>query len=588
MGGRARTVRRAATAAAVAVLGVLSTAPAAEPADYAAAAREAAAPWPARQRADGTFREYIRGHDPRNADDYGEAMLGYALLQVGIRDGDDTLVRAGLRALTHDARVPDADEPIRMFRNMAIVSAYNLARVHIPDHPEFARVRPSWERRLRQVRVSRLRPHIKVTNKALIEAVEVLELARSGIDSDVPGSVLRDPAAAVRLVQRLLDGRLPSVATGAGTLIGDAPDFPPAYHALSTGFVARAIELLGDRAPQSARRLLDQAVAASSALAGPDGDLAYTGRSQEQIWALSLTAYAAERALRPAVADRAIDRLRRYHRGGPAAFAITPSLTGDLAGGSRGVDRYASAVQYTGLGLVGLNWAHGAVAPGDPAAGIGADADGSRVIGRGRSGLATVRAGDVWFAVRQAPGGDGDLRYDFGLVALKVRAADGAWSDLLPIRPRSPHGQDSAGPVLRIAGREGWAEGRGVSVAPGGTVTVTGGFRERGGRLLRRGVRFRFVPLPCGVRVEWPARRGDRYEYSAFVRRGRTAGPAGDAVQELAYDPAPAATLERGYSSGTDARLTRVRLRFTARRARTLSVTTCARAGGSVFDRLVP
>jgi len=41
-----------------------SPARAAEPADYQSLAQAMAAPWPDRQRADGSFREYIPGHDP--------------------------------------------------------------------------------------------------------------------------------------------------------------------------------------------------------------------------------------------------------------------------------------------------------------------------------------------------------------------------------------------------------------------------------------------------------------------------------------------------------------------------------------------
>src|SRR5688500_9161544 len=128
---------------AVALAALVCVAPAAsgaEPAEYDALARELAAPWPGLQRPDGSFREYVPGRDPRNKDDYGEAMLGYGLLLTGSHANDRHLIDAGLRAVTRDARLPDADEPVRMFRNMAIASAYNLARERLAGDPEFERL----------------------------------------------------------------------------------------------------------------------------------------------------------------------------------------------------------------------------------------------------------------------------------------------------------------------------------------------------------------------------------------------------------------------------------------------------------------
>src|SRR5215217_1599938 len=187
-----------------------SPARAAEPSDYQSLAQAMAAPWPARQRADGSFREYIPGHDPRNKDDCGEAMLGYGLLQTGLRDGNRTLIDAGLRAVTRDATLPDAVPTLRMFRDMAIAGAYNLARDRLAGDTEFERVRPVWEKRLREVRADRLLPGRKVTNKTLVEAVLVMELDRAGLSAGTPGTVLADLPGSVRLVQRLIDRTLPA------------------------------------------------------------------------------------------------------------------------------------------------------------------------------------------------------------------------------------------------------------------------------------------------------------------------------------------------------------------------------------------
>ena len=556
-----------------------SPAQAAGPGDYQALAQAVAAPWPGRQHSDGHFEEYVPGHDPRNKDDYGEAMLGYGLLQAGLRAGDRRMIDAGLNGVTLDAGLPDSDPHIRMFRNMAIAGAYNLARDRLAGDEYFERLRPTWEKRLREVTVDRLRPGKKVTNKTLVEAVMVLELERSGLSPGARGTVLADLPGSVALVRRLVDrtlavarspSRRPDSVSPRLALLGDSPDFPLAYHALSTAFLARVNELLGPRASARSRRLEQDAVAATWALAGPDGDLAYTGRSQEQIWTLTLTAYAAEhaRSTGPSqnvaplggLADRVLARAGRDYRGGPAAFGITPALAHSVRLGTRGVDSYASSVQYSGLGLVGLGWAEDVARPGLPVGALAADAPGGDVLGRGAARFATVRAGDVWFAVRQAPGAERDLRYDFGLVALKLQGTDGTWSDLMPIRPRSRIEGDTAGPVLRHVGTP---TGTSISLDADGVVVVRGGFRGPGGRLARRGVTFRYTPLGCGVRLTVsPTARGDAYDHSTFLRPGEPLPPRRTGV-------------ERGYASGFDPRLTRVRLRSAPRGGRPLSITTC-------------
>jgi hypothetical protein len=548
MGSGVLRLRRREVAAivAIAIACAPSPAQAAEPGDYQALAQAIAAPWPGRQHSDGHFQEYVPGHDPRNKDDYGEAMLGYGLLQAGVRAGDQAMIIAGLNGVTHDAELPDSDAHIRMFRDMAIAGAYNLARDRLAGDEYFQRLRPAWERRLREVTVDRLRPGKKVTNKTLVEAVMVLELERSGLSAGAPGTVLADLPGSVALVRRLVDRTLPRVRVGNRTLLGDAPDFPPAYHALSTAFLARAIELLGPRAPARSKQLLHEALAASSALAGPDGDLTYWGRSQEQIWALTLTAYAAEfgRGALPAsdvaplgaLADRALTRVSREHRGGPGVFAITPALAQSIRGGTRGVDSYASSVQYSGLNLVATNWAADAAHPGLPVGELPADREGPSMLGRGTSRFATVRAGDIWFAVRQSPSTSGDLRYDFGLVALKQRDPDGTWHDELPLRPHPLRVPDSAGPLLNGAR----PVGRSLSVARFGRVTIKGDYPNR------RGVQFVFQPNGCrGLQMTVsPTRPTDRYEYSWFVRPG---------------DVGLHGRRERGYASGMDPTLTRIR-----------------------------
>src|SRR5207249_1692800 len=162
------------------------------------------------------------------------------------------------------------------------------------------------------------------------------------------------------------------------------PSLPLSYHALASGFLARAVQLLGNHAPAQARSLLRAATNGSWAFASPAGGVGYIGRSQDEAWTLPLTAYGAE------------------------VSAAQPGVAG---------------------------------------------ATGAVRLGAGAAEFAAVRRGNVWFAVKRARSEARDLRYDLGLLALLVRAGDGSWRDVLPLRPRVKGARAGAGPFLRIRGR---------------------------------------------------------------------------------------------------------------------------------------
>jgi hypothetical protein len=592
-----------ACAAGIMAVQLAAAAPApASTADWLSLSRQIASVWPPLQNGSGHFADYVVRRAPGRSlrDDYGDAMLGYGLLQAGIRDGDRAQIDAGLAAETRAARDKHPKRAVAMFRYMALASAYNLARVELAADPAFAQVRPTWEKRLTRLRVLRLGPDSEVTNKSLVEAVEILELARSGLRSNVHGAILEDPAAAVRLVRDLLASQLPHAARpfqhgsrgGRLALIGDFTGLPLAYHSLALGFLARAVDLLGPHAPAAARTLLGRAAAASWALAGPDGDLAYMGRSQEQSWTLALTAYGAEIAAGggspaarryDALAERAVARLGAAYRIDRQGLRITPALSQDPVAGLRGLDYYVAAATYNGLTLVGLDWALEAAARRSQVPGAtGADTEGSFVLGaRGRQ-LATVRRGDVWFAVKQRHLPDTDLRYDFGLIAMQVRDGAGAWRDVLPLRPRVEGRIDAAGPALIVGGRAARPDGTRLVAGHGGTVSVSTRFSTSSGRVVRRGVPVTFRPVACGVEMTLPVQAGDSYQYSAFFARGsspveRTDTAVADQTQRVSFSQQATVTLERGYSSGSTADLVRARIRFEDTPEGQLSVTTCLR-----------
>jgi hypothetical protein len=232
-------------------------------------------------------------------------------------------------------------------------------------------------------------------------------------------------------------------------------------------------------------------------------------------------------------------------------------------------------VVYTSLASVALEW-DAAAAPAGPRPGrLFADHNGTAVLGSGQSTLVAVRHGDVWMALRRCGAGGDDLRYDFGLIGLQVHSPRG-WDDVVPPRPLTKGGADSAGPVLLAGARRGMPCGDTVATEANGTVVMKGGFRAAGGRVLRRGVTFRFVPVARGARVEWSARRGDRFELSAFLQRSEGPGPAAGGVESAnlrTFTRAPvSATFADGYASGLHANLVRARMVLRAPRSGPLAV----------------
>ena len=329
----------------------------------------------------------------------------------------------------------------------------------------------------------------------------------------------------------------------------------------------------------------------------PDGDVAYVGRSQEQAWALTFTAYGAgvaaeltrdpQRAARAqGVAERAVDRLVSVHPLLPTGLAITPALGRGLPAARSGLDRYAHMVDYNGLTLLGLNWAisesRGRRAPAGP---IGSDSPGALVVDTGRPAMATVRTPDLWFAVKRSRSSQ-LLQYDFGLVAMK-RLIAGRWRDVLPLRPLGTV-SDSAGPYLFVNGAAAEPLGETLEARADGTVTLEGGFADVAGNMLRR-TRFTFAPVAGGVRLSFAAERGDTYELSSFHRStpavtssagSLSVASSGEALQVTAPTGTPLqpagswrVDLVPGLASGIDVGLTRARATFSVESPATVSVT---------------
>jgi hypothetical protein len=565
----------------------------AAPAAWSELALAIAVPWPGLQGPDGHFSDYVVNRAPGpQRDDYGDSMLGYGLLQLAVRTGDARYADAGFRSIAYTLSRERTSAAVAVFRYMALASAYNLANEHFSQNALFREQRSVWEGVLSRVRVTRV-GKLGVTNKALVEAVEILELARTGLRSDDSSAIVRDPGRYVKLVQQFLRRDLPLAArrferklprTRRAAILGDFPALPLSYHALSTGFLARAVQLLGSRAPAQARSLLRKALNASWALASPRGAVGYAGRSQDEAWTLPLTAYGAEvGAMQPgtagsagnyqALAQRVVARLGAEYRVGAGGLFITPALAQDLGAAIHGLDEYVTAAGYNGLTLVALNWAMETSSPVAPGR-IGADVPGASRLGAGAAEFAVVRRGPVWFAVKRARSDARDLRYDAGLVALEVLSRDGTWRSVLPLRPRILGARQTAGPLLRSGRRTSLFVARSLRLARGG-VTIKGGFRTRGRRRQQSALRFKAVE--CGARLSWTAARGRAYEYVAFLRRPAvtTRHGASDSLQSVSFSEPARVALRGDFASASDPHLVAASVRFSPSRRRTLSITVC-------------
>jgi hypothetical protein len=550
-------------------------------------ARTMAAPWPGIQSPSGGLADYLDDvsavYGGYRGSRYGDAMMGYALLQTGLRERDAVLRDAGVRALTLATLPERVWETPSVFEHMAVASAYNLTQAQ----PELAGPRARWAPWLRNLKTVRLQ-YKHYGNHWLVDAIAVLELQRSGLVSDVPGTILGDGAAtARRRAVSLINVRVPRmVRAGRPFVLSDPPDNPIAYHGLSLGLYARAVRLLGPRAAPATRRVLRQAVRAAALMTAPSGDSTYFGRSQGQAWALSGTAYGASllarlpgsprgrKARARGVAQRALGRLRAAYPIAAGGQLITPALAADLRAGARGLDDYSGAPDMAGLALALLNWTLDLRPRESARAVLPADRGLRATISQDDGRFAVVRRGRTWFAVKMTrsrrPHQARDLRYDAGLVHA-LRRAGGRWRELVPQRPKNgAAGPPSAGPVL-LDGGPGYFNGRSIRTRRDGSVRLAGDFRRLGGRRLRA-ASLVYRPTRCGVALAFRARRGEAFRLSGFFshlprlsRRG-----AGDGYQTVrASADRVRLSLARGtMASGERARLWRVGVALRVRKAR--------------------
>jgi hypothetical protein len=381
-------------------------------------------------------------------------------------------------------------------------------------------------------------------NYKLVDQVLNLELARSGVTSTAPNTRLRDPRALRRVALAWLDRVLPSQTpatatvgvpgrrTERGSVLSDPGAMPLAYHALCTAWVVRAVELAGADASPALRSVARRTLWALVGVAAPDGEVAWSGRGQDQAWSLAAALYASAAGSR-AFADTdpvLAARLRRLAdveltaldgRARDGALQVLPSGNDQLSG----LDHYYSGVGSMGLALQWLGMARDELPdPGAPRLGLPAEIDGATFADPGRTGLLARREGRGWLGMRLRRDHAFDPRQDFGLVRALHVEADG-WHEDRVARPgpvsaagRPAQRVPSAGPLLVAGRRAFWPEATSwVPIAHG--VELRGQWHSRDGRSLF--ARWRITASDAGPALSTPCARGAALQLTEWLpRRG--------------------------------------------------------------------
>ena len=536
-------------AIAIALLAALP-ASAATRADWVRLADEIASPWPNLQKGEGELIDYMDeytnpGGKPGGTR-YGDALMGYALIQTGLRSGNRAYIDTGIRSIswaTDPNRYfpPEARSDDSVFEQWGVAAAYNLARVRLKGDSGWEKYRERWETWLRKQKTVRFGTGRRFSNHDLVEAVMVMELLNSGLSSDQPDSVVGGGRAqAERQVLALVNQQAPDVVGARNpAFISDPPDMPAAYHALSFALYSHLVSRLGDKAALRARIVVRRSADGSWRMAAPDADQAMWGRSQELVWAYPAAAYgasiaaglpdtsAADAARYRELIDRSLARLRTDYPVTDKGQLVSPGLGTDRISVANLLEGYVGAPSMGGLGLVFLNQAldEPKASIDGPQSRLAADVDTEAVIGDNEASFGVARRGPLWYAVHASRIRQGrlgtDVRYDLGLVGLK-RFDGGAWRDLMVHRPNTmgQEKRDSIGPV-RVKPSPMLYPAAPATVEPvgGGGFLLRGGFwlnnRNRG---MQRRASFRYEPTDCGVRQTFPGKRGEVYEMSFFFR----------------------------------------------------------------------
>jgi hypothetical protein len=524
------------------------------------------AEWPRHELEDGRLVDPVIGPVLSS---YGSAMTGQAMVEVGAAGvgpasgpANEALIADGLRAeVSQTSRSNQGG-----FELLALAEGFTWNERHLASNPAWKAARGAI--------AEFLRAHGPLVssdaglcyssadcydNLKLVAGLADLALVSTGLTSPAPASLLHNRAG----LRRKALGFLAQAAANTGTdarrvgervsfgdagILSDPTKNPLAYHALSTMMLGHALVSLGRTTPARARAAFFRSARTLVGLMAPDGNVAYVGRGQGQVWTVAATvdalAIAASRTNSPTWRGRylvgaalAIRRLQAVYPVGSWGLALVPRLAGEPGGNYEGIDGYANSVSYNGLALWALVDATRALTavPATVVQPLPATTNGV-FLDPSHTKFATVTNGSLWFAIHGTDSDPADARYDFGLAAAEKRDGSG-WRTVLPYRPLTFR-PTTGGPALLVGGRALFPIGRRITAKRSGEVVIRGGWGTPG-RVAPR-VRFgtiwtyRATPALDGVTLTFRGRPHRTYQFEVWYALGSqvTASSAGLSVVE--------------------------------------------------------
>ncbi len=513
----------------------------------AALAARASSEWTTHETADGWLIDPVVGP---LAGSYGVGMIGQAMVEDGVAQASPALVEDGLRAELAEIAHPDGGG----FELMGLAEAYAWNRAHLGANEAWQVAAPAF--------VVFLSAHQRLVSDAgacysdrdcydnlkLVAAVAELALVHTGLRGSASVTLLGDPPRLRRRALATLEVAARYAGTdavrvgadGAGAsfadagILSDPPQDPLAYHALSTLMLGRAVMALGSSTPSAIFAAFSRTARALLGLMAPDGNVAYIGRGQGQVWTVAATvdalAIAAAHAPDPLWRGRylagvalELQRLRRVYTSSGWGFPLVPRLADvaaqEAAENYLGVDGYANTVEYNGLALWALDNATSILGrtPAAPAQMVPSQTNGV-FLDPSHTRFAAVTRGRLWFAVHGADSNLEDARYGFGLVAAELRTPSG-WMSVLPPRPLTSSAQ-TGGVVMLVGGRRLDPIKSTLSATPAGKITVHGGWGENPDAKPAFRAVWIFRPTGDGVAMSFRTHAGCTYQFQVWYATG--------------------------------------------------------------------
>lgn len=478
---------------------------------------------------------------------YGESMLGQAMAESGVATNNQALISSGLAAELNELTTPNGGG----FEELNLAGAYIWNQKNLANSPSWQAARPTIAKYLADHPKTRTSDGAAAcyanihcwTNLKLVEAYANIELLDTGLHGGSSTASLNHRPALSQNAKQLIEQAAQNTSHNAKHLgsehfnnagiLSDPTRNPLAYQELSTMMLGRVMDALGNKTPRVVQQAFERNARALVGYMAPDGDGAYIGRGQGQVWNVAAAfdglAIAARHSNNPvwrgrflAGAARALQRLETTYKPGLWGMPLTPRLLDNPQPNYAGIDRYATTVGYNGLALWALQDAIQQLRSTKPAPIelLPADANGT-FIDPSHTEFAAVRRGDLWWAIHAADTHT-DARYDFGLIAAEQKTPGGLWLPAMPYRPITGK-KTSGGPVL-IKGKEHLVpEGEHISATAGGKVVVEGGWSTEPNEKPTAQANTKWVFRPIGkdaVGLSFESERNKTYQFRVWYEAG--------------------------------------------------------------------